>query len=540
MENQPWGSEAQTTVLNVLAQAVSAYPDNVYLDFEGETYTYREVDRMSNSLAHGLASLGVKHGETVVCLLDNNIHAVTAFYAVNKLGAINVPVNTAYKGEFLRHQVNDTQAAIVICESDYAQRFDNIQGELPHVTVLVHRGAAPDGIDKCALRSLDSLYLDNDAPLGIEVAPSDLSMLIYTAGTTGPSKGCMVSHNYACNLAAQTAEVMLRRERETHWTCLPLFHLNAFVVGVIATAMKRGRLALMRRFSVSNFWADIHRSQAQTASLLGGMVPLLAGAPDNDDMAKTHGQLRVLSCSPFPAALKEVFAERFGIQYCGSGAYGLTEASLPVSARLDEDTPPGASGHRNDIFDVKVIDNNGVEVPPDVPGEIIVRPRRPNVMMKGYWNRPGDTMKLLGNLWFHTGDIGKFDANGFFYFVDRKKDYMRRRGENISSFEMETAFRGHPAVHDVAVHAVLSEVTEDDVKVTATLKEGASLTEIELFTWAQARIPYFALPRFIEFRTESTMPRNPVGRILKYILRDEGRTPATWDREEANIVIEKR
>jgi carnitine-CoA ligase len=540
LENKPWGSETQTTVLEVLSQAVAAYPDDIYLDFEGETYTYGEVDRLSNRLAHGLADLGVARGGTVVCLLDNGIHAVTAFYAVNKLGAINVPVNTAYKGEFLRHQVDDTQATVVICESDYAQRFDIIQNDLARVATIVHRGAAPGGITKCALRTLDSLYVENDAPPGISVAPGDLSMLIYTAGTTGPSKGCMVSHNYACNLAAQTTQIMLRRERETHWTCLPLFHLNAFVVGVIGTAMMKGRLALMRRFSVSNFWKDIHRSQARTVNLLGSMVPLLAAAPDNDDMLKAHGQLRTISCSPFPAALRQVFAERFGVKICGSGAYGLTEASLPVSACLDESTPPGASGRRNDIFDVKIIDDDGIEVPADVAGEIIVRPRRPNVMMKGYWNRPADTLRLMDDLWFHTGDIGKFDVDGFFYFVDRKKDYMRRRGENISSFEMETAFRAHPAIQDVAVHAVLSEVTEDDVKVTATLKEGASLTEAGLFAWAQARIPYFALPRFIEFREEAAIPRNPVGRILKYRLREEGCTPATWDREDAKIVIEKR
>jgi crotonobetaine/carnitine-CoA ligase len=173
-----------------------------------------------------------------------------------------------------------------------------------------------------------------------------------------------------------------------------------------------------------------------------------------------------------------------------------------------------------------------------VAGEVICRPRKPHVMFEGYWKRPADTLKIMRNLWLHTGDIGKFDEDGFFYFLDRKKDYLRRRGENISSFEMENTFRAHPAIEDVAVHAVLSDLTEDDVKVTAVLKPGSALAEEALCLWAVDRLPYFAVPRFIEFRAE--LPRNPVGRILKYQLRDEGCTPATWDREKAGIQLAKR
>jgi carnitine-CoA ligase len=167
-----------------------------------------------------------------------------------------------------------------------------------------------------------------------------------------------------------------------------------------------------------------------------------------------------------------------------------------------------------------------------------VRPKRPHVMFEGYWNRPEATTALTRNLWFHTGDIGKFDSDGFFYFVDRKKDYLRRRGENISSFEMETAFLAHPEISEVAVHAVLSDVTEDDVKVTAVLQPGSTLTEEQLCRWSVDRLPYFAVPRYIEFRR--TLPKNPVGRVLKYVLRDEGATAATWDREAAGITIDKR
>ncbi|MNQ60739.1 Long-chain-fatty-acid--CoA ligase [compost metagenome] len=168
----------------------------------------------------------------------------------------------------------------------------------------------------------------------------------------------------------------------------------------------------------------------------------------------------------------------------------------------------------------------------------MVRPLRPDIMFQGYWRRPEDTQKLMRNMWFHTGDIGKFDDDGFFYFVDRKKDYLRRRGENISSFEMEAAFAVHPALAEVAVHAVPSDKGEDDVKVTAVLHEGATLAPEELFQWATDSVPYYALPRYIEFR--SSLPKNPQGRVLKYLLRDEGKTQTTWDLETTSIVVSKK
>jgi crotonobetaine/carnitine-CoA ligase len=205
---------------------------------------------------------------------------------------------------------------------------------------------------------------------------------------------------------------------------------------------------------------------------------------------------------------------------------------------LDQPAPPGSSGRRNDDFDVRIFDEHDNELPAGEAGEIVVRPKRPHVMFEGYWNRPEATAALTRNLWFHTGDIGKFDSDGFFYFVDRKKDYLRRRGENISSFEMETAFLAHPEISEVAVHAVLSDVTEDDVKVTAVLEPGSTLTEEQLCRWSVDRLPYFAVPRYIEFR--QALPKNPVGRVLKYVLRDEGATAATWDREAAGITIDKR
>lgn len=535
-----WLPGDQDTITGALRRAVAAWPERVFLDFDGRQYSFAEFDRESNRLAHGLSGLGVKAGDTVTTILDNNIDALLVWFAINKLGAISVPVNTAYKGEFLRHQLGDAASAVVVAESDYAGRVLEVAAGLPELRVLLHRDAvpakaAPEGKRVAAL---ESARLDNTAPVAHEVRPGDLAMLIYTAGTTGPSKGCMVSHNYAINLARQIITVSGRIQEDVQWTALPLFHMNATSTTILASLLTGGKAVVYKRFSVSNFWPEIERSGATIVSLLGSMIPLLIEAAENESAKRCFDQLRVVLGTPFPAPLQEKWRKRFGGHILGANSYGITEASVVCTLPSDRPAKPGSSGVRAADFDVRIVDDDDRELPAGEAGEVIVRPLRPHVMFEGYWRRPADTLKIMRNLWLHTGDIGKFDEDGFFYFVDRKKDYMRRRGENISSYEMETTFRGHPAIEDVAVHAILSDLTEDDVKVTAVLKADAPLSEQDLCLWAIDHLPYFAVPRYIEFRQE--LPRNPVGRVLKYQLRDEGCTPATWDREKAGIQLAKR
>ena len=362
-------------------------------------------------------------------------------------------------------------------------------------------------------------------------------MLIYTSGTTGPSKGCMVSHNYVCNLVRQAIASVQTFSDDVLWTALPLFHLNA-VGSVLRAAMVGARCAIYPRFSLSKFWPEIERSGATSVSLLGSMAPLIAGAPDCEASKHCFGQIRVVGSAPFPPDLQATWARRFGVKLAGAPGYGLTEAAMVVWYRIGDPAPPDSAGKRNADFEVLIVDEDDRELPPGAPGEVIVRPTKPHVCFEGYWNRPADTLKIMRNMWLHTGDIGRFDEDGYFFFMDRKKDYLRRRGENISSFEMETTFQSHPAIMDVAVHAVPSSVGEDDVKVTAVLHEGSTLTEGELCRWSADRVPYFAVPRYIEFRPD--LPRNPTGKVMKYQLRDEGCTPDTWDRETAGFELKKR
>ncbi|MBA3741460.1 AMP-binding protein [Sporichthya sp.] len=520
------------TVNLALERAVRAVPDRLFLDFSGEQYTYAEFDVEVGRLAAALVELGVGFGDRVITQLDNSPDVVKSWFAINRIGAVWVPINTEYVGEFLSHQVSDSGARVAITEAKYLPRFELVQGRMPELRTVLHRDelTQPAGDTTYTLAPLaDQLVADRTVDPAL-VQGSDLAGLFYTAGTTGPSKGCMMSHHYLLHVGRLMVASADREPDEVLFTPLPLFHLGATAL-VLSTVQIAGSVAVAPGFSVRAFWAEVERTGAQVTCVMASMIPLLAQAPDSPEMLRCKGQIRAALGVPFTAELQEVWRSRFGVTIAGFNQYGLTEAGSATMVEGGRDVKPGTSGRVHQWLDVRIFDEKDREVPVGTTGEIVLRPLEPHVMFEGYWNRPEATLAQLRNLWFHTGDLGRFDEDRFLHFVDRKKDYMRRRGENISSFELESTFLQHPDISEAAVHAVFSELTEDDVKVTAVLHEGATLEPQTLYEWSSERIPRFALPRYIEFRTE--LPKNPVGRVLKYQLRDEGRTPNTWDRDVA-------
>jgi crotonobetaine/carnitine-CoA ligase len=533
----------ETTVLDAMALRLAEDPDGRYLDFDGVAMTAREMDEAANRIASGLAELGVQRGDRVATLLENSPEQVISFFAALKLGAIQVPINTAYKGEFLRHVLEDSGARVVVVQGSFASRIveitaGDVKRDLPELQAVIVVGATDATITTVTTADWQSLAEAGSAEPrpAVDVAPSDLACFIYTAGTTGPSKGCMLPHHYVVALAEQIARAWQRRPDDVVLTPLPLFHFNAISVCVVGSLLNGGSAAIVRKFSVSRFWSEVKRTDATMLSMLGSLAILVANAEDVPE--QVGHRLRLCAAAPMPPDTDRIWRERFGCATF-SGGYGLTEASLISMLPAGETNKVGAAGKLNlEEFEVRLVDDGDREVPAGEIGEIVARPTGPNLMFSGYWRRPEATVDVLRNLWFHTGDLGRLDEDGFLYFVDRKKDYLRRRGENISSFEMERAFIAHEAIKDVAVHAVASAQGEDDVKVTAVLQEGATVTEEELCRWSVDQVPYFAVPRYIEFRSD--LPRNPVGRILKYELRDDGVTDATWDREAVGFTFEKR
>ncbi len=542
MPDNVWMSGTQTTVVQLLHARLEDAPDTEYLDVNAERLTAREVAERAWSLAAALRELGVAPGDRVASLIENSIEAVLTWWGIVSGGGVAVPINTAYKGAYLQHQLTDSGARALVVEASLLERVEPIVRDCPaleHV-IVIGDASALGGVTTHTWASVTSAPSSEPS---VTVRPSDLATFVYTGGTTGPSKGCMLSHAYHEALARQIGICWQRTPDDVVWTPLPLFHYNAIVTAVLGPLVFGGRAAIYRRFSVSNFWPEMNRTGATITSTLGTMAYLLAHDVDRPEMPRSgapeaNTTLRLLGAVPMPVEIDTIMRERFGLTTF-SGAYGTTEASLISWQPPGITNKPNAAGVINDeFFDVRIFDDDDNELPRGTQGEIVIRPRRPHTMFEGYWGRPQATVEASRNWWYHTGDIGVVDADDYLFFVDRKADYLRRRGENISSFEVERVFMSHGALADVAVHAVPSDLTEDDLKVTAILAEGATLTEEDLFRWAIDQLPYFALPRYIELRAE--LPRSPVGRVLKRELRDEPLGPTVWDAEASGITYDKR
>jgi crotonobetaine/carnitine-CoA ligase len=542
-----WRSGAQHTIASLFERRVAEDPDGEYLDVCGTKLTASHVVTTGRRIANALASLGSARNDRVATLIENSPEALLAWAGAVLGGRIAVPINTAYKGTYLRHQLEDSGASVAVIASSLADRLAEIADgltSLRHVVLVEDQPSGPPpALGSVRVHSWAELVGADSRDPAVSVRPDDLATFIYTGGTTGPSKGCMLSHNYHEALTRQIGICWRRTEADVVWTPLPLYHFNALTTAVMGPLLFGGRAAIHRRFSVSQFWPEMNRCGATITSTLGTMAYLLAHDVDRPEMPRSgapeaNTSLRLMGAAPLPSEVDEVIRSRFGISTF-SGAYGVTEASLISWQPPGVSNRPNAAGVVNDeYFDARIFDDDDNEQPRGAEGEIVIRPKRPHVMFEGYWGRPEVTVETSRNWWYHTGDIGRIDDDGYLYFVDRKADYLRRRGENISSYEVESILMGHGALADVAVHAVPSTLSEDDLKVTATLKPGASLSPEELFRWCIDRLPYFALPRYVEFRSE--LPRSPTGRVLKRDLRDEAVTASTWDAEASDITYERR
>ncbi len=560
MADRVWAGGEQCTVPQLFARRLQTDPDGEYLDIAGTTLSAGDVMAAGDRFSGILDELGTAQHDRVASLLENSAPALLTWAGTVCAGRIAVPINTAYKGAYLSHQLTDSGSRVIVVAASYLERVAAIARDVPtleHVIVVddVDAGDEEDAgagapsptalpsLGRVTLHHWDDLTAAAGPAPAVDVRPSDLATFIYTGGTTGLSKGCMLTHNYHEALARQIGLCWKRTADDVAWTPLPMYHFNALVTAVVGTLLFGGRGAIFRRFSVSQFWPEMNRVGATVTSTLGTMAYLLAHDVDRPEMPgsgapEANRTLRLMGAVPLPPEVDGILRSRFGIETF-SGAYGVTEASLVSWQPPGVENRPNAAGVVNDeFFDVRIFDNEDQELAAGTDGEIVIRPKQPHVMFEGYWGRPEVTVETMRNLWYHTGDIGRIDEDRYLYFVDRKADYLRRRGENIASYEVESILMGHGALADVAVHAVPSPLTEDDLKITATVKEGADLSEEELFRWCIDQLPYFCLPRYIEFR--AALPRSPVGRVLKRELREEGVTPGTWDAEAAGIEYEKR
>lgn len=526
----PMPDVAHRTLPAAFDAVLGRTPDAPLLHADDGTYTYAQAHDRALRIAGGLRALGVTAGDRVVLMLDNGADAALAWFATGLTRVVEVPVNTAYKGQFLSHMVNDSGATIAIIEEEYCARFAAIAHDLPDLRTVVVRGG-----DGAALRGGRFSVLSFDELIvGAAVAPErtsqyDLLALSYTSGTTGRSKGVRVPHAQAFTYAHWDENLL--GPGTTTLVTLPMFHLSGQWFGLYQGLITGARCVIRPRFSVRTFWSDVRTNDVTYTLLLGAMAQMLLGRPELPDDA--DHPLAVACVVPLPPDL-ERFRRRFGVEL--ATVFGMTEVGCPIVA------PPGTvvaggAGRQRPGYQARVVDEDDIEVAPGVVGELVLRHDVPGTVMEGYHGLPEQTLRSFRNLWLHTGDAFSRDEAGEFYFRDRIKDSLRRRGENISSFEVESVVNSHPAVAESAVVAVPSELTEDELKVVLVLQEDTTLDPAELIEYLTPRMPYFTIPRYVEIVTE--LPKTPTQKIQKAILRDIGLSAKTWDRETHGVIVSR-
>lgn len=523
------------TVGYALEDKANRIGEKILLLHEDRKITYKEMNENANRVAHSFLKLGIKKGDKVCLVMANSVEFLYVRFALAKIGAVMVPINVALKGDLLKYIINNSDASMVIVDSDLADRVIFIQDEIENIKTIIMVPDFSNGETEFSsnftVTKFTELYngsLENPA---CDVYFYDPMAILYTSGTTGPSKGAVMSHAHYYSVAYQESRYMRYAEDSVVYSCLPQFHANASTA-LQGTILSGGTFAMGKRFSLSSFWDEIRAYEATHTNVLGSIFALLSRQPPKEDDAKNS--LKVMNAVPWLPEFEE-FEKRFDLKLITM--YGLTESGIVIVSPFEEKIRPLTCGKPIEVYDVRIVDDHDIECGPRQTGELVVRGKEPYAQMENYYNNPEATVKVFRNLWFHTGDFAYKDEDGYFYFVDRKKDALRRRGENISSFEVEKVINSHAKVLECAVYAVPSELGEDDVMAAVVLKEGQTVSPEDLIAYCNDRMAYFAVPRYLEFR--DNLPKTPTQRVEKYKLRGEGVTKDTWDREKAGYKLKR-
>jgi crotonobetaine/carnitine-CoA ligase len=515
----------------LLEKHAAEQPDKVFARFaDGSQWTYEQTLAIVRRTAAGLQALGVRQGDNVHSWLPNGPDAIRVWFALNYLGAVYVPLNLAYRGRILEHAIRLSGARMIVAHAALVERMAEIdRSSLADLVVL--GGEAPVAADLDGLRVHPAAALAPERagpePLEREIMPWDLQTIIYTSGTTGPSKGVMSSYMHAWSTGCAW-DFLDGNDR--HLIILPLFHVGG-TGAVYSMLALGGSVAIVDAFQTDRFWDVVDEHRATLVVLLGGMATLLNKRPPSDS-DRSH-TLRVAIMVPLLEDAPS-FSQRFGVEIYT--VFNMTEISCPIVSGLNP-TPLGTCGSTRPGVEARVVDENDCEVAPGEVGELIVRTDRPWAMTTGYYGNSEATARSWRNGWFHTGDAFRKDPDGSFFFVDRMKDAIRRRGENISSFEVEAEVTAHPDVQEAAAVAVPSELGEDEVLVAVVPQPGSGFDPKALIEYLVPRMPHFMVPRYVRVLPE--LPKTPTQKVQKHLIRSEGITADTWDREKAGVVVRR-
>ena len=532
----------ERTLARLLRTRAKEHADKTFLIYYGERFSYAQAYEQSCRIAAGLLKAGVQPQQHVAIMMENRPETVWLNFALGLIGAVAVPINNASRGDMLTYFLRQSDSVALVIDEAFMERFSMVASGAPSLKIVV---AGPDGTlsndaalaghDLQRVRWNDVLNTDllpDDAP---EPAYSDLLQILYSSGTTGSPKGSMIANATAIRAAYKHVEVYGYNADDVMYTCLPMFHGNAVNCTVLPALMAGATVALSRRFSTSKFWCEINDTGATRTSLLSAMINFL-WLKERSDEERSH-RLKTCLVVPAPEFALE-FEERFNVRI--TSLYALGDFGYATMYGPDEPREKiRSAGKPVPEVQVAILDEHDQPVPQGEIGQICLRSNEPWFGRQGYYKLPELWVPSLRNLWLHTGDMGRFDEDGYLYFAGRSKEMIRRRGENISALQVEEVIRRHPQIADVAVYAVRAEFLEDEVMASVVPREGCELDPEELVRFCAPHMAYFMVPRFVEVLPE--LPMTQTGKVEKYKLRDaaEPRLKEVWDREQHGIELEK-
>lgn len=500
----------KTTLGDLLRDCAKRFSDKPFVTIAetGETHSYAEFEALTNRLAHGMLARFGDELDYVAIVLENSVEYLAMTYALKKINAIEVSVNRAMRHAPLARMIDQTKAPVLFTSGEHLEALDEIRDQITHVKTLVMLNGVADAkrlFPALVVIGFDALLSDKTDHIVSHARDTATAAILFTSGTTGVSKGCVLSHRYA----VRTAENMIGPFRVTAEDCVyspyPLSHIGAAYYDILPTMMMGGRVILRQRFSLSNFWQEVNE-YAVTWFMMLGSVQQLLWASSPCELERSH---KITRCWSTPAPVpKKDFDARFNTHLIPGGGYGSTDAGWVVAPQWDHD-----GGIVLPHFEVEIHDDNDEPVPAGKAGQVVVRTREPGVMADGYFGMPERTLESRRNLWFQTGDIGRMDEEGRFYFMHRISERIRVKGEMVSGFEVEEGVLTHSAVQDCAVIAVPGEMGEEDIKAFITFKEGQSTTVDGLKMYCTDRMAKFMVPKHIVVLDE--MPRTPTGKPEK-------------------------
>lgn len=518
----------ERTVGTILADKAVTVGDRPFLTFGGDRVSYARAYALTRSYAAGFARAGVGRGDHVALMLPNRPELLWAIWGLGLLGGVVVPLNTAARGDLLTYLLDQSDSVLLVADDAYRDRVDAAVAQVPAVRTVL----GPDDLQ--AFAALPPHEPDRGAP---PVLPSDPHLIMYTSGTTGPSKGVVCPHSQGHAVGRQMAAVNRYVADDVLYTCLPLFHANALWFTVYAALWADACVALHPSFSARRFWDEMRASGATVFNALGAMANIIWQLPESD-RDRDH-QVRQAMIVPTSPQLVEGFSQRYGIRV--TSVFAMTEnCAVTVLGPHDPPEKAASAGLVRRQVAVRIVDDAERPLPAGEVGEIVLRPDEPGAIMLGYYKMPEATVAATRDLWFHTGDRGRLDADGYLFFVDRTKESIRRRGENISAYEVETVICRHPAIREAAAVAVPSELGEDDVMVWLVREPDADpVSFADLIGYCAEQMAYYMVPRYLE--EIEALPKTPSEKIEKYKLAVSARErlEQMWDREKAEIEVHR-